>query len=77
MKINTNASLLNESKCHAILQSGIKTLVFSADAAKEPDYSKFRVNGSLEKVIKNIERFQDIRSKNYKEIKSSRYNWSI
>ena len=67
MKINTNASLLNESKCHAILQSGIKTLVFSADAAKEPDYSKFRVNGSLEKVIKNIERFQDIRSKNYKD----------
>ena len=67
MKINTNASLLNESKCHAILQSGIKTLVFSADAAKEPDYSRFRVNGSLEKVIKNIERFQDIRSKNYKD----------
>ena len=31
LKINTNASLLNESKCHAILSGGVKTLVFSAD----------------------------------------------
>ena len=29
VKINTNASLLNEKKCHAILESKIKTLVFS------------------------------------------------
>ena len=35
VKINTNASLLNEKKCHAILESKIKTLVFSADAADE------------------------------------------
>ena len=65
LKFNTNASLLNEAKCHAILKSGIKTLVFSADAAKEPNYSEYRVNGSLEKVLKNIERFQNIRIKYY------------
>ena len=65
LKMNTNASLLNESKCHAILKSGIKTLVFSADAAREPDYSKYRVNGSLKKVLKNIERFQNIKTKYY------------
>ena len=28
LKINTNASLLTEDKCHAILSSGVKTIVF-------------------------------------------------
>ena len=42
LKINTNASLLNENKIHAILSSGVKTLVFSADAADEKLYAKLR-----------------------------------
>ena len=67
LKLNTNASLLDESKCHAILQSGVKTLVFSADAAAEPLYSKLRVNGKLSNVLANIERFQRIRSTEYPE----------
>jgi MoaA/NifB/PqqE/SkfB family radical SAM enzyme len=65
LKINTNASLLDESKCHAILQSGVKTLVFSADAAAEPLYSQLRVNGKLETVLANVERFQRIRLSQY------------
>ena len=47
LKINTNASLLDEKISHAILESGIKTLVFSADAADSTLYSKLRVNGKL------------------------------
>ena len=69
LKINTNASLLNEKKCHAILSSGVKTLVFSADAADEKLYSKLRVNGKLETVLKNIELFNSIKEKNYKNKK--------
>jgi radical SAM protein with 4Fe4S-binding SPASM domain len=65
LKLNTNASLLDESKCHALLQSGVKTLVFSADAASEPRYSQLRVGGKLEKVLANIERFQKIRVSQY------------
>lgn len=65
LKMNTNASLLGEDKCHAILQSGIKTLVFSADAAEEPLYSQLRVGGKLAKVLANIERFQNIRATQY------------
>ena len=49
LKINTNASVLTESKIHSILQSGVKTLVFSADAANEKLYEKLRVNGSFKK----------------------------
>ena len=65
LKINTNASLLDEKKIHAILAGGVKTLVFSADAADEKLYSELRVNGNLKKVLKNIEKFQNIREKQY------------
>tara|TARA_Y100000590_G_scaffold175838_2_gene200940 strand:- start:13420 stop:14565 length:1146 start_codon:yes stop_codon:yes gene_type:complete len=65
LKINTNASLLDEAKCHAILSGGVKTVVFSADAADEKLYAKLRVNGKLSQVIKNIEKFQKIREAHY------------
>tara|TARA_A100001015_G_scaffold280383_1_gene342546 strand:- start:1559 stop:2737 length:1179 start_codon:yes stop_codon:yes gene_type:complete len=65
LKINTNASLLDEKKIHAILAGGVKTLVFSADAADEKLYSDLRVNGNLKKVLNNIEKFQNIREKKY------------
>ena len=65
LKINTNASLLDEKKIHSILSGGVKTLVFSADAADEKLYSKLRVNGNLKKVLKNIENFQNVREKKY------------
>jgi hypothetical protein len=65
LKLNTNASLLDEEKCHAILAGGVKTIVFSADAAEEPLYSKFRVNGKLSVILENIELFQKIRQTEY------------
>ena len=65
LKINTNTSMLNERKIHAILQSGVKTLSYSADAADEKNYSKLRVNGSLSKILKNIELFNKIRTTKY------------
>ena len=65
LKINTNASVLTESKIHSILQSGVKTLVFSADAADEKLYEKLRVNGNFKKTVKNISLFKEIREKHY------------
>lgn len=65
LKINTNASLMDERKSHAILQSGMNTLVFSVDAASEPLYSQLRVGGNLNQVANNIRRFQEIREKKY------------
>ena len=58
LKINTNASLLDEKKTHAILAGGVKTLVFSADAADEKLYSELRVNGNLKKVLKKVKKGQ-------------------
>jgi len=64
-KINTNAYLLNEKMIHAILEADLQTLVFSADAASEPLYSKLRVNGNLERVLGNIEKFHQIKAQQY------------
>jgi MoaA/NifB/PqqE/SkfB family radical SAM enzyme len=67
--MNTNASLLTEKVSHAILSDTIKTLVFSADAADPELYKKLRVNGSLEKILKNIEIFNKIKEKHYPKSK--------
>ena len=69
LKINTNASLLTEKKIHSILAGGVKTLVISADAADEKLYKKLRVNGNLNKVLKNLELFNMIKEKNYSNSK--------
>jgi radical SAM protein with 4Fe4S-binding SPASM domain len=65
LKINTNAWFLDERKSHAILQAGVSTLVFSADAASEPLYSQLRVNGKLDRILANIRQFQEIRAHHY------------
>jgi radical SAM protein with 4Fe4S-binding SPASM domain len=70
LKVNTNASLMNESHVHALLSGGARTIVFSADAAEEPLYSKLRVNGKLDRVLENIEMFQNIREKQYSDNKT-------
>lgn len=65
LKINTNASLLTAAHAHAILSSGVSTLVFSADASDKELYGKYRINGNFDKIIKNIETFRDIKLKQY------------
>ena len=67
LKLNTNAWFLDEAKCHAILEAGVNTVVFSADAATEPLYSQLRVRGRLDRVLSNIRRFQRIRTTHYPE----------
>ena len=67
LKMNTNASLLNERRCHAILESGVKTIVFSVDTNDETLYGALRPGGKLKQVIRNIERFQNLRLERYKD----------
>ncbi len=69
LKINTNASLLTETHAHAILSGGLDMLVFSADAAEEPTYSEFRVNGSLDETLRNVSMFQRVREQHYPKSK--------
>jgi MoaA/NifB/PqqE/SkfB family radical SAM enzyme len=66
-KINTNGSFLTEELCRSILRNNLQTLVFSADAASDPLYSQMRVNGDLNKVLKNVERFYEIQANEFPE----------
>ena len=66
LKINTNASMLNEELIHSILSSSLQTIVFSIDAKDKEQYEKIRINGKFEKIIKNLELFNKIRNKHYK-----------
>ncbi len=68
-KMNTNAFLLDEKITHAILEADLQTLVFSADEASEPLYSKLRVNGNLDRVVKNVKQFHEIKQRDYPDSK--------
>lgn len=65
LKVNTNASLLNEEKCHALLCGGVHTIVISADAAEKSLYSQLRVGGKWNVVRQNVKMLRDIKSKHY------------
>jgi MoaA/NifB/PqqE/SkfB family radical SAM enzyme len=67
LKINTNAWYLDEKKAHAILETDVNTLVLSADAADPELYAKLRVNGKLDRVLKNVKQFADIKAKHYSD----------
>lgn len=65
LKLNTNATFLDERRAHAILSAEPNTLVFSADAADAHTYAQLRVNGDFHKVMGNIRRFMEIKERDY------------
>ena len=66
--LNNNGSAFTKRRAEQILDSGITRLRFSLDAATPETYSKVRVGSiPLQKVIKNIEYFLELKKKkNYK-----------
>ena len=65
LKMNTNATFLDERRANAILEAEPNTLVFSIDAADRETYSQLRVNGDFDRVMANIANFQRIREQHY------------
>ena len=65
LKMNTNASMLNEKLIHSILSSDLQTIVFSIDEKDKEAYEKIRINGNFDRIIKNLEQFNEIRTKYY------------
>ena len=59
--MNTNATVLTESRSRSLLKSGITRLRFSLDAATKETYEKVRLGGKYETTIQNIENFLKIR----------------
>ena len=69
LKINTNASMLDENMIHAILSTDIQSIIFSVDAADKETYEKIRVNGKFDKIMKNLKLFAQIRKDHYSKSK--------
>ena len=59
--INTNGSLLNETKALGLIESGLDKLVFSVDSCIPSTYKKIRVGGILPLVEKNIRYIQELK----------------
>ena len=69
LKLNTNATLLNEEKINMLLSSDLETLVLSIDEKDKATYEKIRVNANFDKIMKNLELLKNIRKKNYSNSK--------
>ncbi len=71
LKLNTNATRLNEKIIHRILKSNVNELVYSVDESEKEKFEKLRVNANFEEVLKNIIKFKEIREKYYKNSKTT------
>ena len=65
LKINTNATKLNEKLIHKILHSSVTEIVFSVDSYQKEEYESIRVKGIFEDVLNNIIKFKEIRDNEY------------
>jgi radical SAM protein with 4Fe4S-binding SPASM domain len=60
-KFHTNGTLLDESKSHELIDSGIDQFTFSFDGYDQKTYESIRVNAGFEKTVGNILGFLQIK----------------
>lgn len=70
LKINTNATLLTEEKCHDILKNNVNIVVFSIDSAEKEQYESIRIGAKFERVAENVKKFKEIKEKYYPNSKT-------
>ena len=69
LKMNTNATLLNEKILHKIFSSNLRTLVLSIDEKNKKNYEEIRVNAKFEKIMKNLKLLNTVREQYKKSSK--------
>lgn len=65
VKMNTNATLMNERKIRLLLESGLDNLVFSVDSPYKEEFESIRRGANFDKIVKNIKKFNEIRMSEY------------
>lgn len=58
---NTNAMLLTEERCRAIIESGLDRISISLDGIEKDSYEAVRVGANFNTVVKNIETLLRVR----------------
>ncbi|MBU2552257.1 MAG: SPASM domain-containing protein [Proteobacteria bacterium] len=61
--MNTNATLLTEEMSTRLLEAGLDDLFFSVDSPYAPEYESIRIGARFDRVIRNIERFVQIKER--------------
>lgn len=61
LKINTNATLLTYKIIRQIIECNVNTIVFSCDSSDAEDYKKIRKADKFNIVVRNINRFHEVR----------------
>lgn len=51
---STNFNVFSEAKAHEIIDAGLSWLIVCVDGADQETYARYRVGGSLERVLENI-----------------------
>jgi radical SAM protein with 4Fe4S-binding SPASM domain len=64
--VSTNANI--EIKAEEIIHSGLDSIIVSLDGATQETYNKYRINGDLSKVLKNVDNLVEAK----KKLKSSK-----
>lgn len=65
IKINTNATFLNDKICHSIFKNNVTQVVISADHYQKDEYERLRKNSNFEKILKNVDNLYKIRKLHY------------
>lgn len=66
IKLNTNATYLNDKIANSLLSNGINQIVISADHYEKNGYEKLRVNSKFNEILKNVDHLYNLREKFYK-----------
>jgi len=60
---NTNATLITDKRAEQCVTSGLECLHASLDGARAETFERIRVRANFAKVVKNLERFRDVRGR--------------
>lgn len=66
--ISTNGLMLNDDKIKRIVASGLDEITFSVDGANQESYSRYRIGGDFDKIVKIMSEFVEERNTAGKEI---------
>lgn len=58
---STNAHYITDEVIHATIDSGLDSMIVSLDGVTQETYAKYRIKGNVDKVIKALRRFMEIK----------------
>ncbi len=58
---STNGHYFTDETINATIDSGLDSMIVSVDGVTQESYERYRVNGKLDKVLKGLQRFMEIK----------------